>query len=318
MAACRDAGQHAVHVALEVGRREELVGIDQVEAVMRDARPVGGCDLGRADVHVAIDLARIGADDLASPSALGDGQRQLRLAGRGPAGDDQERRVASVAGGRCRVGCARLAHARRRPTSAYGPARSMRARDQLADERSGRRRGGRAGSRGCARSACALRVVMPGLAVVVIVDARRLAGLDEDLGLPPDPALVALQTDRLLERRAAHSGGAACRPPGRRRRGVPRACRAVARRRPRRPGRSDDRPAGQRRLELGLGLAAEADDDIGRQADARDRGCAAARRAPGRPRRCTGGPCGAGPRRRPTGPAGGGARRPKGTRPWPR
>ncbi len=74
----------------------------------------------------------------------------------------------------------------------------------------------------------------------------------------------------------------------------------------------------QRRLELGLGLAAEPDDDVGRDGDARDGRADPAPGARGSARSCTGGPSGAGPRRRRTGPAGGGARRPTGSRPGPR
>ena len=40
----------------EVGQREPLVGLDEVEALVRDARPVRGADLGRADVEPTVDL----------------------------------------------------------------------------------------------------------------------------------------------------------------------------------------------------------------------------------------------------------------------
>ena len=78
-------------MALEVGRREARVGVDQVQAEMRDARAVRGRDLGRADVHAAEDLPRVGADDLHVAEGVGQGQGELRLAGRGRAGDDEER-----------------------------------------------------------------------------------------------------------------------------------------------------------------------------------------------------------------------------------
>ncbi len=65
----------------------------------------------------------------------------------------------------------------------------------------------------------------------------------------------------------------------------------------------------ERRLELGLGLAAEADDDVGARWRSRGRPRGSAPGARGSARSCTGGPSAAGPRRRPTGPAGGGARR---------
>ena len=74
----------------------------------------------------------------------------------------------------------------------------------------------------------------------------------------------------------------------------------------------------ERRPELLVGLAAEPDDDVGRDRDARARLRGCDRAARGSARSCTGGPSGGAPRRRPTGPAGGGARRRSGTRPSPR
>ena len=70
--------------------------------------------------------------------------------------------------------------------------------------------------------------------------------------------------------------------------------------------------------ELGVGLAAEPDDHVGRDGDPRDGLADPAPAARGSARSCTGGPSGGGPHRRPTGPAGGGARRPTGSRPSPR
>ena len=112
-----DRGQRRTRVADEVGHRERLVGVDEVEAVVRDASAFGGRHLGRADVQAAEDLPRVGRDDLGrSPllrDPLGEPDREPGLAGRRRTGDDQERRrgghaVAIV------------------PRRAYGPAWSTR------------------------------------------------------------------------------------------------------------------------------------------------------------------------------------------------
>ncbi len=140
-----------------------------------------------------------------------------------------------------------------RPTSA-GRACEM---DQLVA--AGPARQGRHGRR---------REVVPGL--VVPVAARRDDRVDEDGRLPAEPRLVALETDPLLQREklveaapldvgrdvVGEVGGRGARA-GRVR------------------GREDLVVAdgfeqGQRRLELGLGLAAEPDDDVRRDGDARD------------------------------------------------
>ena len=95
---------------------------------------------------------------------------------------------------------------RARPRSAYGPACSIRGRStQPPDELRGRRRGGRACSRGCGRRARPRRAARR--------DAPRRVGLsswswlrggvdrvDEDLDLAAEPRPVALEPDRLLER----------------------------------------------------------------------------------------------------------------------
>ena len=103
--------------------------------------------------------------------------------------------------------------------------------------------------------------------------------VDQDLGRPPDPRPVALVADAFLELEQR------VEPAPLLRRGdvvgEPRGGRA----RPRREGGREDLVEAdlaqqvERRLELGLGLAAEPDDDVGREADARDRPRAAAPRA---------------------------------------
>ena len=110
-------------VGREVGDGEGGVGLDEVEAVVDDPAPLGERRLRRPDVEPAVDLARVGRDDLGGDplprQALGDVDREARLAGRGGARDDEERREPSGA----------VAHSGASvPRSAYGPACSIRAR----------------------------------------------------------------------------------------------------------------------------------------------------------------------------------------------
>ena len=58
-----DPGQGVARMGREVGHAERLVGVDEVEAVMGDPRPIRRAGLGRADVEAAEDLARVGRDD---------------------------------------------------------------------------------------------------------------------------------------------------------------------------------------------------------------------------------------------------------------
>jgi len=100
---------------------------------MDDAGPLRHGRLRRADVEPAIDLARVGRDDLDRAAKLvaqreRETDREAGLAGRGrPADDDERRRPASgpdrrlVGGlGACLV--ARGLAQARAPRSAYGPA----------------------------------------------------------------------------------------------------------------------------------------------------------------------------------------------------
>ena len=59
-----DPFERPVRVPDEVGDAERFVGFDQIEPVVRDARSIGGVDLGRTDVEAAEDLPRVGRDDL--------------------------------------------------------------------------------------------------------------------------------------------------------------------------------------------------------------------------------------------------------------
>ena len=63
-AALGDAFERGQRRSPVLGGAEGLVGVDQVEAVMRDRRSLGRRGLGGPDVHPAVDLARVGADDL--------------------------------------------------------------------------------------------------------------------------------------------------------------------------------------------------------------------------------------------------------------
>ena len=59
---------------------------------MRDAAPLVLRQLGGADVHAAVDLHRVGVDDLAA-EALGEVEGEVGLAGRGGPDDRDDRRV---------------------------------------------------------------------------------------------------------------------------------------------------------------------------------------------------------------------------------
>ena len=59
--------------------------------MVRDAAALGAGQLGGADVHAAVDLHRVGVDDLAA-EPLGEVERQAGLAGRGRPDDGDDRR----------------------------------------------------------------------------------------------------------------------------------------------------------------------------------------------------------------------------------
>jgi len=88
-------------VSHEVGDRERLVRLDEVQPVMGHVGAIRRGHLGGADVQPTEDLARVGGDDLCG-DALGaqrasDAEREAGLAGGGRAGDDEERRAADQA-----------------------------------------------------------------------------------------------------------------------------------------------------------------------------------------------------------------------------
>ena len=76
----------------EVGRGKGRVDVEDVDEMVRDARPLGRRGLGGADVHPAVDLHRVARENLAV-QFLGQPQRERALAGRGGADDDQQRQA---------------------------------------------------------------------------------------------------------------------------------------------------------------------------------------------------------------------------------
>lgn len=77
--------------ALVAGDGRGLGDVEDVELVVRDAAAGVDGQLGGADVHPAVELHRVGVDDLGAewPEPFGDVQRQLGLAGAGGADDRQ-------------------------------------------------------------------------------------------------------------------------------------------------------------------------------------------------------------------------------------
>src|SRR5579883_2039674 len=83
MAACKNSVNGLDGLVLETRDGVDLAGIGHIEQVVRHQRALLGRDLRRADIQAAIDLARIGGDDLAA-KLLGesDAQRALPRGGR--------------------------------------------------------------------------------------------------------------------------------------------------------------------------------------------------------------------------------------------
>src|SRR5438477_176282 len=94
---CADVGQCGTGVALVTKHVVPLAGVDHVDKVMTDARALLRRRFGRPDVHSAVDLTRIGGNDL-SANPFRDAHGKRGLAGRGRADDgDHVRTVASSA-----------------------------------------------------------------------------------------------------------------------------------------------------------------------------------------------------------------------------
>ena len=123
-----------------------LVGdVEHVEQMMRDAAPLGDRQLRGADVHAAVQLHRVGVDDLGGTPVRGERRRRGRATGR-TCRFRSRRRRRTGAGRRRAAGprSADVASARRRAASA-GRAR------RLAARRVGRARA-RAQDSACVRS----------------------------------------------------------------------------------------------------------------------------------------------------------------------
>lgn len=73
----------------EPGGAEWLPRIDDVDEVVGKRLPNGGRWLGGADLHAAVDLHRVDAEDLGA-EVFGDGARECAFAGGGAAGDDDD------------------------------------------------------------------------------------------------------------------------------------------------------------------------------------------------------------------------------------
>ena len=181
--------------------RERLIGVDEVEPVMRDAPALGRRRLRGPDVEAAIDLPRVGRDDLGGDplphQALRDVDREPGLAGRRGAGDDEQRAAAAVT------------IRRAMPRSAYGPAWSIRAVTRRPTSSGPPARW----TSLCSRLRPETRGPVGGRAsvggVLVVVAPRRRHGVDEDLDLAADLRPVPLEPDRLLDARAARSAARA-------------------------------------------------------------------------------------------------------------
>ncbi len=113
-----DRVDSAVGFALVFGGGEGLVRRDDVDQVVRGGGALGGTGLGGADVHVAVDLAAVRADDLAVERVC-QLDRQGRLAAGSRAEQHDQRRSAGLgargrgAGRRLRAGQTRRAAAQR-------------------------------------------------------------------------------------------------------------------------------------------------------------------------------------------------------------
>ena len=181
----------------EVGHAERLVGVDEVEAVVRDAGPVRGGRLGRADVEPAEHLPRIGRDDRHGPAAR---DRSLRRAGsRARSCRSRWRRRPRSSGGAAvigGIGCARRPGASRRRSTG-------RAQDQGDDEPRPCPPGPPTRPRTTTSVAiCRFRLDRPGK-IVDGQDHDRVGGHDPGAQQqPPDHAAFdPIQSDRVVQAR---------------------------------------------------------------------------------------------------------------------
>ena len=119
-----DRVDRGARVALVPGHGGVLGDLEHVEKMMRDAAPLVERELGRADVHSAIELHRVGVDDLRRPPVRREGrgeiERELALAGAGRADDGEEPRC-----GPSMPAHRRLARSRLGAGLAHSPTRSV-------------------------------------------------------------------------------------------------------------------------------------------------------------------------------------------------
>ncbi len=73
----RDGGECGL---LVLGERQHCVRVDHVDEVVRQPLPLVGRRLGGADIHAAVDLPRVGRDDLQG-EARAQAQGEVGLAG---------------------------------------------------------------------------------------------------------------------------------------------------------------------------------------------------------------------------------------------
>ena len=144
---------------LVLGDAGGLGDVPDVQQVVRDAAALLGRQLGGADVHAPVELHGVGVDDLAA-EALGEGDAQIGLSGRGGADDGDDAR-----GGGCAAHRPSLANPGAPPRTSYVTARvrgRCLLRGSAAGSRSRRpgRRNGRSGRRGISPARVAYGVDM--------------------------------------------------------------------------------------------------------------------------------------------------------------
>jgi len=237
-----------------------VVGLDEIETEVRDACSIRCRDLGRPDIEPAEDLARVGRDHRGGPASAAhrftEPDRQLGLARGGRAGQDDERwgrrhAADERASQRVRAGVV--------DADRHGSPDEHLVTGQM-DELVASAPAGEAAP--LPRHRCGRRLV--------VVFPRGVDGVDQDLDLAADPGFIPFEPDRLLDRQEGVE--AAAFDIRRHVVGEPRRRRP----RPRRIRRREDLVVAdgleqrQGRLELGLGLAAETHDDVGRDRDPRD------------------------------------------------
>ena len=87
-----DIGDRGARVVKVFGERDRLSDVSQIEAVVRHPFAVGIGRFGGADVQAAVELTRVGADDL-TVELLGELQRPARLPRGGRSDDGKDRQL---------------------------------------------------------------------------------------------------------------------------------------------------------------------------------------------------------------------------------